>query len=77
MTKDPWTDSDPQPGDFDADLATIDPHDLQVHPGNRDAQAAILVSIEGEDAKTLERLAAARGLRPGEVVAALLHEAEL
>lgn len=27
---DPWTDPDPQPGDFDEDLAKIDPRDVQV-----------------------------------------------
>ena len=25
MTKDPWTDPDPQPRDLDADLASLDP----------------------------------------------------
>ena len=30
--RDPWTDPDPQPGDFDADLADIDPHLVETHP---------------------------------------------
>ena len=30
MTEDPWTDPNPQPGDFDDQLAAIDPRDVQV-----------------------------------------------
>jgi hypothetical protein len=36
MTKDPWTDPDPQPGDFDADLTDVDPRYVEVHSGNAD-----------------------------------------
>lgn len=33
--KDPWTDPDPQPGDFDEYLAEMGPDDIQVvEPGN-------------------------------------------
>jgi hypothetical protein len=39
MPKDPWTDPDPQPGDFDADLIAVDPHCVEAHPGNPDATA--------------------------------------
>ena len=49
MTKDPWTDPDPQPGDFDADLAEIDPRYVESHPGNPDAKLRMLISVEGED----------------------------
>ncbi len=38
MAKDPWTDPDPQPGDFDADLAAIDPRYVEVLPGNPDSR---------------------------------------
>jgi hypothetical protein len=62
MTKDPWTDADPQPGDFDADLEAI-------------AKLTIVVGIEDEDAEQLQRLAAARGQRPGEVISSLLRSA--
>lgn len=75
MAKDPWTDPDPQPGDFDVDLATVKSGDIEIHEGNPDAKLRILVSVEGEDAKRLERIAEARGQRPGEVVASLLREA--
>jgi hypothetical protein len=30
MAHDPWTDPDPQPGDFDADLTAVDPRYLIV-----------------------------------------------
>ncbi len=76
MSKDPRRDPDPQPGDFDALLATIDPRFVKAHEGNADVGLRILVSVEGEDAERLERIAGARGKKPGEVVAELLREAD-
>jgi hypothetical protein len=75
MTKDPWTDADPQPGDFDADLAAIDPRYVEAVPGNPDAKLTIVVGIEDEDAERLQRLASGRGQRPGEVISPLLRSA--
>jgi hypothetical protein len=76
MTKDPWTDSDPKPGDFDADLERIDPRYVEVHEGHHDARMTVLFSMEGEDAERLERIAAERGQPVDEVVADLLRDAE-
>jgi hypothetical protein len=76
MGIDPWTAPDPQPGDFDADLSELDPHDIERHVGNPDAKVRILLSVEGEDAERLERLAEARGQKPGDVVAELLRNAD-
>jgi hypothetical protein len=76
MTKDPWTDPDPQPGDFDADLAEFDPRYVDAHPGNPDAKLRMLISVEGEDVLRLERIAQARGKKPGDVVAELLRAAD-
>lgn len=73
-TKDPWTDPDPQPGDFDVELAATDPRDIQVVERRAGTKVTILVSVEGDDAKRLQRLADARGERPGEVVSALLRD---
>jgi hypothetical protein len=75
MARDPWTDPDPQPGDFDADLAAIDPRYIEAHPGNPDAKLTIVVGIEDEDAERLQQLATARKQRPAEVISALLRSA--
>ena len=75
MSKDPWTDPDPQPGDFDAALDRAQAGQIEIHEGNPEARLTILVSIEGDDAKRLEQIAAERGQRPGEVVSQLLRSA--
>jgi hypothetical protein len=73
---DPWTDPDPQPGDFDADLAKLDPRYIERHDGDPDATLIVLVGVEGEDAKRLERLSEARGKNASAVISELLREAE-
>lgn len=75
MAKDPWTDPDPQPGDFDAELEANDPRYVQVHDGNPNAKLTIVVGVEGDDAVRLERLATKRGKKPGEVIAELIRNA--
>ena len=75
MPHDPWTDPDPQPGDFDADLTGADPRYVEAHVGNPDAKLAIVVGVEDEDAERLQQLAARRHQRPAEVVADLLRSA--
>lgn len=76
MAKDPWTDPDPAPGDFDAELALLDAGMVEYHDGNPDAHVRVLVSVEGEDAARLERIAEARGKTAGEVVSELLRDAD-
>lgn len=76
MSGDPWTDPDPQPGDFDADLAKLDPRYVERHEGDPEAKLIVLVAVAGEDAKRLERLANARGQTAAEVVAELLRDAD-
>lgn len=75
MGKDPWTDPDPQPGDFDAEFERAQPDQIKVYEGNPDATLTILVSVKGDDAKRLEQIASERGQRPGEVVSQLLRSA--
>lgn len=75
MARDPWTDSDPQPGDFDADLDAIDPRYVEAQAGNPGAKLTIVVGVEGEDAERLQRLAERRGQRPAEVISSLLRSA--
>jgi hypothetical protein len=76
MSESPWTALEPQPGDFDADLATIDPRFIDAHRGDRDAKVRVVLSIEGKDAERLQRVSAARGETPGELIAELLREAD-
>jgi hypothetical protein len=76
MSTGPWTDPDPQPGDFDAELAKLDPRYVERDDGDPDAKLIVLVGVEGEDAKRLERIAEARGQKAADVVAELLRDAE-
>lgn len=76
MSSDPWTAEDPQPGDFDASLAISDEDLSETHEGHPDAKLRILVSVEGDDALRLERIAEARGKSPHDVVAGLLRDAD-
>jgi hypothetical protein len=75
MAKDPWTDPDPQPGDFDDELDAIDPRDVQVVEADSGGRVTIVVSVEGEDAKRLERIATERGQGVDQVVADLVRNA--
>jgi len=76
MSTDPWTDPDPQSGDFDAELAKLDPRYVERHDGDPDTKLIVLVGVEGEDAKRLERIAEARGQKAADVVAELLRDAD-
>ena len=75
MTKNPWTDPDPQPGDFDAELERLGPDAFEHHDGGAPATARIVVSLRGEDALRLAELAQASGKKPSDVVAELLRGA--
>jgi hypothetical protein len=75
MPVNPWTDPDPQPGDFDAELADVDPRYAKAHPANPDAKLTIVLGIEDKDAERLQKLAAERHQRPGEVISSLLRSA--
>jgi hypothetical protein len=76
MSKDPWTDPDPQPGDFDAELAMLDASAFGYHEGDASATMRIVFSLEGEDASRLARIAEAREQSPSDVVAELLRDAD-
>lgn len=76
MSTDPWTDPEPTPGDYDADLESLAPELVTVHDGDPGATLRILISVEGEDASRLQRIADARGKKPGDVVADLLRAAD-
>lgn len=76
MSTDPWTDPDPQPGDFDEELARLDPRYVELHEGDPEAKLIVLVEVEGEDARRLERLSEARGKTAADLVAELLRDAD-
>ena len=76
MSIDPWTADDPQPGDFDAVLARIGLEYVERHDGDPGATLRILVSVEGDDARRLERIAEERGKTPHDVVSELLRDAD-
>jgi hypothetical protein len=76
MSESPWTALEPQPGSFDAELKTVDPRFIDAHRGDPNAKVRVVLSIEGEDAKRLQRISAARGETPGELIAELLREAD-
>ena len=75
MRKDPWTNPDPQPGDFDVEIDRARSDQIEIREDSPDAKLSIIVSVEGDDAKRLERIATERGQRPGEVVSQLLRGA--
>ncbi|MGH2856655.1 MAG: hypothetical protein ACRDMJ_04135 [Solirubrobacteraceae bacterium] len=66
---------DPQPGDFDAELAQLSPEHVTERPGDPSARLSLHLTLEGDDADALRRIAHARGKRPTEVVADLLRSA--
>jgi hypothetical protein len=75
MAKDPWTDPDPQPGDFDAEVEAMDPHDIQVVEAGNGANVTVVINVSGEDAARLDELATERGKGVDEVVAELVRNA--
>jgi hypothetical protein len=75
MKNDPWNEPDPQPGDFDDELEAVDPRDVQVVEAGSGGKVTIVVSVEGEDAKRLDRIATERGQPVEQVVADLVRQA--
>jgi hypothetical protein len=76
MSPDPWTSDDPQPGDLDDVLESIDPKYVERREGDPTATLRILVSVEGEDAVRLERIAGELGKTAHDVVSDLLRDAD-
>jgi hypothetical protein len=57
--RDPWTDPDPQPGDFDEEVENSTPDDWEHHEGNPDVK---VLRVTDEEADLMMGI----GLRPGE-----------
>jgi hypothetical protein len=66
---------DPEPGDFDAEFAEIDPRAVDRSPGNPEARLSLAVTVHGDEADKLRQIAHSRGQRPSDVVADLLRSA--
>jgi hypothetical protein len=75
MAKHPWTDPDPQPGDFDAEVEAMGPGEIEHHEGNPDAKLTVLVGISPDDARRLTELAAERHTSVQQLVAELVRNA--
>ncbi len=52
-----YPDLDPQPGDFDEEFQKIDPADVQVVEASRDRHLVLQVTLDGDDAAALQRIA--------------------
>jgi hypothetical protein len=60
VTKNPWTDPDPQPGDFDEYLAEVDPKNVQYLDGTPGGELIVIDEAEAEELRKRQDLAAAR-----------------
>jgi hypothetical protein len=49
MTTTPWTDPDPKPGDFDAEIDHARSDQIEISEGNPDARLTIILSVEGDE----------------------------
>jgi hypothetical protein len=76
MSRNPWTDPDPQPGDLDAEFELLDESAFEYHEGDPSASFGLMVVVEGEDASRLARIAEARRQKPSQVLAELLRDAD-
>ena len=76
MSRDPWTDPDPQPGDLDGEFELLGDDAFEYHDGDASAPLKLMVLVEGEDASRLARLAEARHQKPSQVLAELLRDAD-
>lgn len=66
---------DPLPGDFDEELDSLDPADVQAVPPSHDHHLLVQFTLEGDDAAALQQIADDQGERPGEVVRSLIRAA--
>jgi hypothetical protein len=54
----------------------LDERAFEYHEGHPEAKLRMLISVESEDLVRLERIAQARGKKPGDVLAELLRDAD-
>jgi hypothetical protein len=68
-------DTDPLPGDFDEELGDLHPADVQIVKASRERHLVVQVTLDGDDAAALQKIAENQGERPGEVVRSLVRAA--
>ncbi|MDW5596100.1 hypothetical protein VSS74_17265 [Conexibacter stalactiti] len=64
MTRDPWTDPDPQPGDFDSILESLAADEVDHYPGDPSATVTVVTDVEREVARRRALRARARRVDP-------------
>lgn len=73
MSKDPWSDPDPQPGDFDEYLELLDASETRVIEADSSRHVSVAVNLGSEDGERLTRISAQRGWTPSELLSDLLR----
>lgn len=68
-------DPDPLPGDFDEELADVDPADIQSVEPSHERRLVVQFTLDGDDAAALQKIADDQGEKPGEVVRSLIRAA--
>ena len=58
---------DPLAGDFDEELGSLDPADVQVVQPSREHHLIVQFTLEGDDTVALQRIAEDEGERPSEL----------
>lgn len=71
--KDPWTDPDPQPGDFDEMIRESTPDEWEHHEGHPHAR---VLHVTDEEADRIRGIGLRSGEDPKEVVAEIIRNAE-
>jgi hypothetical protein len=66
---------DPLPGDFDKELVDVAASDVRIVAPSRDRRLVVQLTVEGEEAITLEQIARDRGETPSDVVRSLIRAA--
>jgi hypothetical protein len=65
-----------QPGGFDREPTPVDSPHVERHAGCSEATTRMVLTLDGEDARRLQRMAVARGQTPTELVTQLVRDAD-
>lgn len=67
--------NDPEPGDFDAELDSIDVQDVEVVAQSEERRLVVQFTLAGDDADRLARIARSEGRSASVVVRSLIRDA--